>query len=558
MLRRLHIERFALIDQLDLVVEPGFTVVTGETGAGKSIFLGALQLALGGRAEFAAIGQPGHKSVVEAEFTVADARRTDLASDDWDWWSEGNAASLVLRREVHPGGRSRAFINDSPVRLEELRRVSSSLVDIHSQRDEGLWARSEGIALLLENFAPIEVNAAREAYGTAWIAYVEAERALRELESELGSVHDPEYLRFVVQELQAFGLKEGEEAQLRQQLATLSHQTELLESSSEVLHTLDREEHGLAALASQVRREAERVARRTGSHEHLVAQGLALEEQVRELSTAWASLSDQLDADPAALTRAEERLSELDRIQRKHQVATEAELLAHAEVLRRRLELWEEGQGRMASTRSALHAAEKAVVSAGDRLNQALMAGEPALATAVHEGLADLAMPQTQCAVRATPKAAPSASGTHSYRLEFSANPGQALQELSKVASGGERSRLMLVLKRFLAQRQGLSTVLFDEIDTGVSGGTASKMAQMLRAMSHDAQVLAITHLPQVAAKGIHHWVVEKSSDGASTRTHIRVLDASQRTEEVARLVSDGSLSELALAQANALMAASE
>lgn len=124
MLRRLHIERFALIDQLDLAVEPGFTVVTGETGAGKSIFLGALQLALGGRAEFAAIGQPGHKSVVEAEFTVADARRTDLASDDWDWWSEGNDASLVLRREVHPGGRSRAFINDSPVRLEELRRVS--------------------------------------------------------------------------------------------------------------------------------------------------------------------------------------------------------------------------------------------------------------------------------------------------------------------------------------------------------------------------------------------------------------------------------------------------
>ena len=314
----------------------------------------------------------------------------------------------------------------------------------------------------------------------------------------------------------------------------------------------------MAALASQVRRAAERVARRTGSHEHLVTQGLALEEHVRELSTAWASLSDQLDADPAALTRAEERLSELDRIQRKHQVATEAELLAHAEVLRRRLELWEEGQGRIAAAQSALYAAEQAVVSAGDRLNQALMAGESALATAVHEGLADLAMPQTQCAVRATPKAAPSVSGTHSYRLEFSANPGQALQELSKVASGGERSRLMLVLKRFLAQRQGLSTVLFDEIDTGVSGGTASKMAQMLRAMSHDAQVLAITHLPQVAAKGIHHWVVEKSSDGASTRTHIRVLDESQRTEEVARLLSDGNLSELALAQANALMAASE
>lgn len=159
MLRRLHIERFALIDQLDLEVQPGFTVVTGETGAGKSIFLGALQLALGGRAEFASVGQPGFKCVVEAEFSVSEARKEEWTSDDWDWWSSDGTASLVLRREIHPGGRSRAFINDSPVRLDELKRVSSALVDIHSQRDEGLWARSEGIVLLLENFAPVRRNA---------------------------------------------------------------------------------------------------------------------------------------------------------------------------------------------------------------------------------------------------------------------------------------------------------------------------------------------------------------------------------------------------------------
>jgi DNA repair protein RecN (Recombination protein N) len=153
MLRRLHIERFALIDQLDLIVEPGFTVVTGETGAGKSIFLGALQLALGGRAEFASIGQANHRSLVEAEFSVPQSRESDLGSPEWDWWTDQDKALLVLRREVVPGGRSRAFINDSPVRLDELRRVSASLVDIHSQRDEGLWARSEGVVLLLEAFA---------------------------------------------------------------------------------------------------------------------------------------------------------------------------------------------------------------------------------------------------------------------------------------------------------------------------------------------------------------------------------------------------------------------
>lgn len=254
MLRRLHIERFALIDQLDLEVQPGFTVVTGETGAGKSIFLGALQLALGGRAEFASVGQPGFKCVVEAEFSVPDARKAEWTSDDWDWWSSDGTASLILRREIHPGGRSRAFINDSPVRLDELKRISSALVDIHSQRDEGLWARSEGIVLLLENFAPQSALDARMQYGAAWNAYVAREQELRDLEAELGSVQDPEYLNFVVQELKALNLKPGEEAQLRQRLSTLSHVTELHETCVEVLESLDRDEQGLSALASQLRR----------------------------------------------------------------------------------------------------------------------------------------------------------------------------------------------------------------------------------------------------------------------------------------------------------------
>ena len=228
MLCRLHIERFALIDHLELAVKPGFTVLTGETGAGKSIFLGALQLALGGRAEFASIGQPGFKSVVEAEFRVPSDRQSDLGSTDWDWWSEGSDASLVLRREVHPGGRSRAFINDSPVRLDELRRVSSSLVDIHSQRDEGLWARNEGIVLLLEAFADGH-QAAKGHYQTCFAQLRQAEERLLALESELGAVNDPEYLKFVVEELRALDLKIGEEAKLREQLKLLSNQQELQE-----------------------------------------------------------------------------------------------------------------------------------------------------------------------------------------------------------------------------------------------------------------------------------------------------------------------------------------
>lgn len=557
MLRRLHIERFALIDQLDLIVEPGFTVVTGETGAGKSIFLGALQLALGGRAEFASIGQANHRSLVEAEFSVPQSRESDLGSPEWDWWTDQDKALLVLRREVVPGGRSRAFINDSPVRLDELRRVSASLVDIHSQRDEGLWARSEGVVLLLEAFAH-QGQEAREDYGRAWSVYRAAAADLALLESQIGAVSDPEYLRFMVEELQALALKPGEEASLRERLTLLGNQQELSEASEEALSLIEREELGLESISAQVRRLGERVARLSPSNEELSAMGFALEEQVRELRARWSDLVERLDSDPMALEIAEERLAAIDRLQRKHQCTDDQALLQHQALLEQRLEVWDSGQERRLQAQAAIESALEKVHQAGSAWNQELMQAESKLAQAVREGLADLAMPQTQFAVKAELRSAPSAGGTFSYRLEFSANPGQSMQDLAKVASGGERSRLMLVLKRFLAQRQGLSTVLFDEIDTGVSGGTASKMAQMLRSMSRDAQVIAITHLPQVAALGSQHWIVEKSVEKDSTRTMLKVLNQAERISEVARLLSDGVLSDVALAQAEALMGSAQ
>jgi DNA repair protein RecN (Recombination protein N) len=557
MLRRLHIERFALIDQLDLIVEPGFTVVTGETGAGKSIFLGALQLALGGRAEFASIGQANHRSLVEAEFSVPQSRESDLGSPEWDWWTDQDKALLVLRREVVPGGRSRAFINDSPVRLDELRRVSASLVDIHSQRDEGLWARSEGVVLLLEAFAH-QGQEVRAEYARAWSEYRSAASDLALLESQIGAVSDPEYLRFMVEELQALALKPGEEASLSELLSLLGNQKELSEASAEALSLIDREELGLESIAAQVRRLGERVARLSPSNEELSAMGFALEEHARELRARWSDLVERLDSDPLALEIAEERLAAIDRLQRKHQCPDEEALLNHQALLEERLEVWDAGQERRLKAHAAIESALKKVHQAGSAWNHNLMQAEPKLSQAVREGLADLAMPQTQFAVKAELRTAPSATGTYSYRLEFSANPGQSMQDLAKVASGGERSRLMLVLKRFLAQRQGLSTVLFDEIDTGVSGGTASKMAQMLRSMSKDAQVIAITHLPQVAALGSQHWVVEKSVEKDSTRTILKVLNHTERISEVARLLSDGVLSEVALAQAEALMASTQ
>ncbi|MEY3941581.1 MAG: repair protein RecN [Bacteroidota bacterium] len=558
MLQRLHIAKFALIDHLDLEVGPGFTVVTGETGAGKSIFLGALQLALGGRAEFSQIGQPGHKCVVEAEFRVPQGRQSELSSTDWDWWPEDGTATLLLRREVLPGGRSRAFINDSPVRLDELKRISTALVDIHSQRDEGLWARNEGIVLLLEAFAKPDVDALRAQYAAAWLAYREAQQRSAELEADLGHVTDPEYLKFVVEEWQALRIQPNEVAALRAQLSVLGNAQELGEVSTQALSAIDREDLGFEAQAAELRRLAERVQRLGRPSDELVAVSYSLEENVRALRDAWTDVLDGMDSDPGALERTEARFAELDRILRKHQCADEAELDEKMSELDRRLQRWSDGQALRAQAQAQVAQALSEVTAAGERWNTALMTGAAPLAKAVAEGLQGLAMPSTQLEVTSERRAQPSANGCFSYRLAFSANPGQALQDLSKVASGGERSRLMLVLKRYLAQKQGLSTVLFDEIDTGVSGGTATKMAQMLRAMAQDAQVIAITHLPQVAALGAQHWVVEKSVAGGTSQTVLRTLESRERPAEVARLLSDGSVSELALAQAEALMATAQ
>lgn len=555
MLRRLHIERFALIDHLALEVKPGFTVLTGETGAGKSIFLGALQVALGGRAEFASIGQAGHKCIVEAEFHVSPKREVELGSAEWDWWMEQEMATLLLRREVHPGGRSRAFINDSPVRLDELRRVSSALVDIHSQRDEGLWATNDGVVRLLEAFAKGHEEA-RKAYQASYAQLKIAEQQLSDLKSELGSVHDPDYLKFVVEEFRLLNLKPGEEARIRDQLKLLSNQSELNELCSEALNSLDREEFGLESLAALLRKLGERSIRLGASNEELVNLGYNLEEAVREIRNHWQDLADKLDANPSALIELEERLSTIDRIQRKHKCADESELLEFWNAMERRLNAWNQGSEALNRAEEAVRSASESVMQAGAHWNSVLMAAEPELANAVQEGLADLAMANTKLSVRSEPRATPSIEGTNSYRIQFSANPGQDLQDLAKVASGGERSRLMLVLKRHLAEHQGLSTVLFDEIDTGVSGATASKMAQMLRSMSKNAQVIAITHLPQVAALGTHHWVVSKSVDSDRTKTKLCTLKDEERAEEVARLLSDGDLNPMAIAQAEVLMAA--
>jgi DNA repair protein RecN (Recombination protein N) len=442
--------------------------------------------------------------------------------------------------------------------LDELKRISTSLVDIHSQRDEGLWARNEGIVLLLEAFAKPDVDALRAQYAAAWLAYREAQQRSAELEADLGHVTDPEYLKFVVEEWQALRIQPNEVAALRAQLSVLGNAQELGEVSTQALSAIDREDLGLEAQAAELRRLAERVQRLGRPSDELVAVSYSLEENVRTLRDAWTDVLDGMDSDPAALERAEARFAELDRILRKHQCADEAELDEKMSELDRRLQRWSDGQALRAQAQAQVAQALSEVTAAGARWNTALMTGAAPLAKAVAEGLQGLAMPSTQLEVTSERRAQPSANGCFSYRLAFSANPGQALQDLSKVASGGERSRLMLVLKRYLAQKQGLSTVLFDEIDTGVSGGTATKMAQMLRAMAQDAQVIAITHLPQVAALGAQHWVVEKSVAGGTSQTVLRTLESRERPAEVARLLSDGSVSDLALAQAEALMATTQ
>ena len=552
MLTGLSIRDVVLIEALELEFGPGLGVLTGETGAGKSILLDALGLALGVRADTGLVRQGAQQASVAATFDLpADhAARMILAEGDL---AIDPGEPLVIRRSVRADGGSRAFVNDQPASAGLLRSLGASLVEIHGQHDDRGLLNARGHRALPDAFGRIDTGPAAAAHAR-WRA---AEDALATAAADLdNAARDREWLEHAVAELAAAAPAAGEEAMLAEARATMQKGARLAEELETAAALIEGSEGGLARL----RQAARRLDRLAPEHETLAAALAAIDRAVIEAAEAEDRLADARAAlafDPARLEAMETRLFDLRALARKHRVEPDG-LAALAEELGGRLARIEAGGEGLVALEDDLKQARAAYLSEAAALTAARKAAAERLDAAVAGELAPLKLDAARfrTMVEAVPETGWSASGRDRIEFEISTNPGASFAPLAKIASGGELSRFILALKVSLAEEGGAGTMIFDEVDRGVGGAVAAAIGERLARLAQRAQILVVTHSPQVAARAARHWLIAKRSDGLVARTGIHRLDDAERREEIARMLSGAEVTDEARAQAQRLLAA--
>ncbi len=554
MLRSLSVRNYVLIDSLDISFPEGLVIITGQTGAGKSILLGALSLLTGSKADASIISAGADSCVVEAEFSVdnsADEIRALLEEAEVEW----EDGSLLIRRVVYSTGRSRSFINDSPVQVQLLSDIAGHLVDIHSQH-QSLMLTSRAFQLsLLDNYAGL--SELRSAAGQSW-QQLQAARselaAARDRLSRLSAEYD--YNRAQFDQLDKAALRDGELKELEEEQKQLANAEEIKTNLAEALDLLDPSDDRVSV--SSALREAQKLVEKTARFVP------ALSEIGERLDSARIELDDicsEIDRIGSSVLLSQERLVEVeDRISviyslmRKHDVRTVAELIAVREKFSEALFDGSSLEERVAELEKEVAAAEKAYGSLCARLHEARVKAAPSLASEIESSIHGLELEKALFTAELS-ESKPGPTGTDAVTFCFSSTGKTAPVDLAKCASGGEISRIMLCLKAMMARYAGMPTMIFDEIDTGVSGSAAHKMGALICEMGRDMQVFAITHLPQVAAKGSAHYVVEKSEQEGRTVSSIREVRGDDRITEIARLLSGASITPEALANAKSLLA---
>jgi DNA repair protein RecN (Recombination protein N) len=552
MLTALAIRDVVLIEALDLEFGHGLGTLTGETGAGKSILLDALGLTLGARADSGLVRNGAVQAVVTASFDLpADHGTTALLAENGLDAEPGEP--LVIRRIVKADGGSRAFVNDQPASATLLRDLGAMLVEIHGQHDDRGLLNPRGHRALLDSFGRLDVRGV----GDAWRAWRQAEDALAAARTDVENAgRDREWLEHAVAELGGFAAEPGEEAVLAAERSDMQKGARLSDDLGAVSAHLDGSEGGPAAL----RQAARRLDRIAPEHPLLAEALAALDRAVIEASEAEDSLAaaaQALSFDPARLDLVESRLFDLRALARKHRVEPDALADLHTE-LAERLDRIEAGGAGLAALEAAAKATRSAYVAAAEALSASRVAAAARLDTAVAGELAPLKLDAARfrTVVDPLPETAWAGAGQDRVEFEISTNPGAPFAPLIRIASGGELSRFILALKVALAEEGSARTMIFDEIDRGVGGAVASAIGDRLARLAAKAQLLVVTHSPQVAARGTHHWLIAKSHDGIVTRTGVRSLDASERREEIARMLSGAEVTAEARAQAARLLEA--
>jgi DNA repair protein RecN (Recombination protein N) len=550
MLKTLSIQNYALIDAVEIDVAKGLTIITGETGAGKSILLGALGLLLGDRSDSAALYDKKQKCVVEGIFDIKSYRLEDVfAANDLDF-----EQSTVIRREITPEGKSRAFVNDTPVNLSVLKLIGERLVDIHSQHETLTLNESKFQLTIVDVVAGTDalLGEYREAF-KKFRALTEKLSALLETESK--SKKDLDYFRFQFDELETVNLKAGEQAQLEVESETLEHAETIKLGLSKSAHALDGAEENLIAGLTEVKNTLAQLARFNPQIAQLTDRLNSAHIELKDISQEIEALEGSIVHDPKRADMVRERLDAIYRLQQKHGVKTVEELIALRDELEKKI-------ADIGSLEEQIHAAEKELgeirgllIGLGGKLTKKRAGAAPKLSKEIGDMLAQLGMPNAELKVQLDGFPEPRENGFDKVTFLFSANKGAALQPLNKVASGGELSRLMLSLKSLLAKHTSLPTIIFDEIDSGISGDTGARMGKILEEMGGNLQVIAITHLPQVASRGKSHLFVYKEEQDKRTVTRIRILTKEERILEIAKMLSAGKVGEAALKNAKELLA---
>lgn len=546
MLTQLTVSNYAIAERVELQFDRGMTALTGETGAGKSIVLDALALALGGRADASAVRHGARRADITASFDISavpEARQW-LESQDLD---DGN--ECILRRVISRDGRSRAYINGQPCPLAHLRELGSQLIDIHSQHQHQSLLRRETHRRLLDDFAGARTLAS-DLY-TAWKAWHEIQQRLQQRRLHADETEARlQLLRYQVEELERLALGEGELEQLEQEQARLSQADTILHNTHLAAELCTGDDNSAADLVRQALQQLEALpAEITG-----LADTLQMLTEARiQITEAGANLRhfiDHYEADPARLAEVEERLSAIYQLARKHRVAP-AELPRLHQQLGEELRAMDEGEGSLEQLEKELEKRREAFETLASQLSQQRQKAAAELDRKIGEELARLGMPSVQFVTRlARHTEEPSPHGYEDIEFLVSANPGQPARPLVKVASGGELSRISLAIQVVVAQTSTTPTLVFDEVDVGIGGGTAEVVGRLLRTLGSHGQVICVTHLPQVAAQSHHHLFVSKFTEKETTYSKIERLDDQGRISEVARMLGGVDVTEQTLAHA--------
>ncbi len=549
MIRSLEIRNYALIEELRINFSEGLTIITGETGAGKSILLGALGLVMGNRADTKSLYDTSRKCVVEAEY---DIRKYDLAG-----FFEEHALDyeddLIIRREILPSGKSRAFINDLPATLPVLQKLSSALIDLHQQFDT-LDLQDLSFQLRLLDALAGHKELVREYHGR-YTTYRQSLLKLKHGKEALQrSNQETDFLQFQLDELDKAELTEGEQLKLEEELEILSHAEEIKRSLGQLHHHLTESELSIVDQLDQMNAELLPLEKVGGEVSNLIERFTGLRLELEELARDSERLADQTEYQPERLREVQERLDLIYRLQKKHQVATVEELIEKREEFRSRLEQTGQQAGDMEALERQIQEDEEALDRMSEQLHQNRAAVIPDFQDQVVRQLAQLSMEHAQLKIvmGSLPEFGP--AGKDEVSFLFSANRGGRLQAIKDVASGGELARLTLVTKSLVADAIPLPTLIFDEIDTGVSGDVALKMGSILRELSDRHQVINITHSPQIASKADAHYFVYKDVTEDRTYSRIRLLDEDARIRHIATMLSQSPPTDSAIENAKELL----